>query len=111
MSGIATFRLSSADIDYVGRGLSRPECIIAERDGTLWVSDNRGGATRIDPDRTQTLVGRMGGDPSGLAMDRKGALLVANIGDGSSTSSIATAGTTSSSSKSRDAPSAPSTSS
>jgi sugar lactone lactonase YvrE len=82
MSSVAGFRLSPSDIDYLGHGLSRPECIIAERDGTLWVADNRGGAMRIAPDGEQSLVGRMGGDPNGLAMERSGALLVANIGDG-----------------------------
>src|SRR5690606_22928827 len=36
--------------------LQRPECILAERDGTLWAADARGGVVRLDPDGTQTLV-------------------------------------------------------
>ena len=50
MSGIYSFRLQASDFHSVGRELSRPECIVAERDGTLWVSDNRAALMRIDPD-------------------------------------------------------------
>jgi sugar lactone lactonase YvrE len=82
MTQIGQFRLTAADIDYVGADLSRPECIVAEPDGTLFISDNRGGATRLAPDGSRSLIGRMGGDPNGLAMDRNGTLYVANIGDG-----------------------------
>jgi sugar lactone lactonase YvrE len=82
MSSIAGFHLAPEDIDYVGQNLSRPECVIAERDGTIWVSDNRGGITRITPAGEQTLVGRIDGDPNGIAMERSGNFLIANIGDG-----------------------------
>jgi sugar lactone lactonase YvrE len=40
----------------MGHDLQRPECILAERDGTIWTADARGGVMRIDPDGTQTLV-------------------------------------------------------
>ena len=43
-------------IRNVGYDLQRPECILAERDGTLWSADARGGVMRISPDGTQTLV-------------------------------------------------------
>jgi sugar lactone lactonase YvrE len=82
MTDIAQFRLRPEDIDYVGRDLSRPECVLTQPDGTLLVSDNRGGVTRIGADGGQSLIGAMGGDPNGLAMDRDGTLYVANIGDG-----------------------------
>jgi len=45
-----------AAIKTVGSGLQRPECIIAERDGTLWSADARGGVMCIRPDGTQRLV-------------------------------------------------------
>lgn len=81
MPDITGFRLRVEDIDFV-TGLSRPECVIAEHDGTLWISDNRASVTRIGPEGEHQRIGSMGGEPNGLAMDRKGVLYVANIGDG-----------------------------
>jgi sugar lactone lactonase YvrE len=43
-------------IRHVGRDLPRPECVLAERDGTLWAADARGGVMRIAPDGAQQLV-------------------------------------------------------
>jgi len=92
------FEVNPADLAYVGEGLERPECILAERDGTLWSADARGGMMRIDPDGSQTLilqkglaantaasfedrlVNTMGSLPNGLAFDEKGAVLIANFG-------------------------------
>jgi gluconolactonase len=82
MSGIGGFRLHPEDLVPVGTALNRPECIIAERDGTLWISDNRSALVRIAADGMQTSVGNIGGDPNGIAMERAGSLLIANIGDG-----------------------------
>ncbi len=82
MTTIREFRLKPEDFDFVGVGLSRPECIIAERNGTLWASDDKSAVMRIDSNGTQTRVGTMGGLPNGLAMNRKGDLFIANIGDG-----------------------------
>lgn len=76
------FTLTPADISYVADGLSRPESVLAERSGTLWVSDNRCGVTRIDITGQQTRIGRMGGNPNGLAMAKDGSLFVANVIDG-----------------------------
>lgn len=73
------FRIGLEQIRFVGEDLSRPECILAERDGTLWVSDNRGAFTRIAPDGTQTLLGTMGGKPNGMAMGKDGCIYMANI--------------------------------
>lgn len=82
MTAASGFRLGPAELGVVGHGLSRPECIVAEADGTLWISDNRGGAVRLDPDGSQTLVGTIEGDPNGLAMARSGDLVVADISGG-----------------------------
>ncbi|MCP5420761.1 MAG: SMP-30/gluconolactonase/LRE family protein [Gammaproteobacteria bacterium] len=76
------FALTPDDLEPVGRDLAQPECVVAEPDGTLWVSDKRGGVTRIDRDGNQNLLGRMGGEPNGLAMDKDGNLWVANLADG-----------------------------
>ncbi len=82
VNDFANFRLNAGGIRFVGRDLSRPECVVAEADGTLWVSDDRAAVTRIDPDGRQTLIGSMRAAPNGLAMDRAGTLYVANIDDG-----------------------------
>ncbi len=77
--GIESFKLEAGDISFVGHDFSRPECVLAQADGTLWVSDNRGGVTQRDPGGRQTLIGSLKGSPNGIAMTRDGALLVANM--------------------------------
>lgn len=84
-------------IRTIGRDLQRPECILAERDGTLWSADARGGVMRIGADGTQRLIAQTvdthfqesshadkyilkGTLPNGLAFDRNGDILIANFG-------------------------------
>jgi gluconolactonase len=91
------FRVEDVAVDHVGVDLQRPECILAERDGTLWTADARGGVVRIAPDGTQTLVVQtsdehfdLAGDqqaslfggtlPNGIAFAANGDLLIANFG-------------------------------
>ena len=66
----------------VGVDLNRPECCIAERNGTLWIPDNKSAVVRLDVDGSQTQIGDVGGDPNGLAMDREGSLYIANVTTG-----------------------------
>src|SRR5580704_6441705 len=94
---VCDFGLESSDFRYVGKDLQRPECILAERDGTLWSADARGGVMRILPDGSQQLIaqtGHKGVDrndpttlilgnstlPNGLAINRDGDFLIANFG-------------------------------
>lgn len=77
---IKEFRLPLSDITFTVHDLVRPESILARPDGTLLVSDGRGGVTRIDPDGSQQFIGGLGGEPNGLAMPDDGSILVANIG-------------------------------
>ena len=89
-------------ISYVGKDLQRPECILAERDGTLWVADARGGVTRIDSDGMQKFIGQkansvfesaivsstetfeskftIGTLPNGMAFSSDSQILIANFG-------------------------------
>ena len=75
-------------LTFTGRQLHRPECVLAGRDGTLYVSDWRGGVTAIAPDGAQqsclarTLPdGTPAVQPNGIAIDRDGSFLLANLGD------------------------------
>lgn len=91
------FQVDPGAIEYVGLDLQRPECILAERDGTLWSADARGGVMRISPDGTQELIAQVesgsfagaaddadrftsGTLPNGLAFAANGDLLVSNFG-------------------------------
>jgi gluconolactonase len=94
---VLDFEIDKAAIRYVGDDLHRPECILAERDGTLWAADARGGVARIMPDGAQEIVTQKrsghfdsAGDeatrflhgtlPNGLAFARNGDLLISNFG-------------------------------
>ena len=92
------FEIDRSSLQYAGSDLQRPECILAERDGTLWSADARGGVVRIRPDGTQETViqkssedfERAGSEatryltgtlPNGLAFARNGDFLIANFGN------------------------------
>lgn len=91
------FVIDPATLRYVGEGLQRPECILAERDGSLWSADARGGVVHIRPDGTQELITQTasrgfteaadeearfvsGTLPNGLAFARNGDVLISNFG-------------------------------
>jgi len=91
------FRVDPARIGTAGRDLQRPECILAERDGTLWSADARGGVMRIAADGTQSLITQApdphfdlaastansllsGTLPNGLAFADNGDILISNFG-------------------------------
>src|SRR5271154_1969707 len=94
---LAGWALDRAAIRTLGYDLQRPECILAERDGTLWSADARGGVMRIRPDGAQQLIAQVGHNginrddptslilgsstlPNGIAMNRDGDFLIANFG-------------------------------
>jgi len=98
MNPLKNFQVDPAELAFVGEGLERPECILAERDGTLWSADGRGGVVRIHPDGRQQLILQRGKEtntassfedrlvntkgslPNGLAFDAEGNFLIANFG-------------------------------
>ncbi|GAC1501074.1 MAG: hypothetical protein NVS2B12_08980 [Ktedonobacteraceae bacterium] len=82
MQAIKEFRLELSDLTFTGHDLVRPESIIAQPNGTLWVSDGRGGVTRITADGQQQFIGGLGGEPNGIALMDDGSILVANIAIG-----------------------------
>jgi gluconolactonase len=94
---ILDFGIDADRLKYVGHDLQRPECILAENDGTLWSADARGGVMRIAPDGTQQIVTQNLSDhfhdagteatrylkgtlPNGLAFTRNGDFLISNFG-------------------------------
>jgi gluconolactonase len=91
------FTVDRSQIRYLGEGLQRPECILAERDGSLWSADARGGVVHIRPDGSQRLVTQSRQDqfatatdeakrftegtlPNGLAFARDGSFYISNFG-------------------------------
>jgi gluconolactonase len=94
---VLTFALDKSKIQYIGNDLQRPECILAEPDGTLWSADARGGVVRITPDGKQQITTQQrsghfqavsseasryleGTLPNGLAFARNGDILISNFG-------------------------------
>lgn len=100
MSGpnpIDGFEVDPASIRTIGHDLQRPECILAEPDGSLWSADARGGVVHIRPDGSQSLITQSeqsefanatddasrfteGTLPNGLAFTRNGDILISNFG-------------------------------
>jgi len=94
---ILDFGIDTSQLKYIGEGLQRPECILAERDGTLWSADSRGGVVRLGADGTQEIITQRisqhfasadseatryltGTLPNGLAFAANGDILISNFG-------------------------------
>ncbi len=67
-------------ISFLGSDLQRPECVLATAQGRLFTSDRRGGIMVIEPDGAQRLLGRSQLVPNGIALQRDGSFLIANLG-------------------------------
>jgi gluconolactonase len=91
------WRIDPSDVIWVGSDLQRPECILAEADGTLWTADARGGVVKISADGSQQLITARpshkfdldadlasslleGNLPNGLALGSEGEFYIANFG-------------------------------
>lgn len=93
---IVDFQVQPSDLKYIGKDLQRPECILAEKDGTLWISDARGGIVKIPSDKEQIIIKQSyfkafakdnmfikRSIPNGLAFNENGDILIANFGNNS----------------------------
>jgi len=96
---LKNWKLDPNTIATTGVGLRRPECVLAEHTGDLWVADLRG-VMHIAPDREQTVIRPKNGGgpfapeieqptidgnrgfsmPNGLCFDGKGDFVIANFG-------------------------------
>lgn len=79
-------RSSLADLRFVGTGLVRPECVLANAAGDLFTADWRGGVAQLRADGSQVLYAGPGptGEtlkPNGIALLRDGSFLLAHLGN------------------------------
>ena len=51
---VLDFGIDASKLNYIGEGLQRPECILAEKDGTLWSADSRGGVVKLSPEEEKS---------------------------------------------------------
>ena len=93
---VLDFGIDRGALGYVGSDLQRPECILAEPNGALWVADARGGVVRLQGGEQQIITQRRsehfdqagseatryleGTLPNGLAFARNGDILISNFG-------------------------------
>jgi Gluconolactonase len=94
---IKDFTIDRESLSYIGTDLQRPECILCEKDGSLWAADARGGVCHIKPDGTQEIITQKyatkiehgssnvnrffeGTLPNGLAFAKNGDILISNFG-------------------------------
>ena len=93
MNPIRGFSVDTSAVRTIGQHLQRPECILAQRDGSLLAADARGGVVHIDTSGQQNLILPKGANgpaasdgltsgslPNGLALDAEGNVVIANIG-------------------------------
>lgn len=84
-SDSALFKVAVGDLRWVGAGLHRPECVLCTAAGDVYVSDWRGGVSRIKADGTVVQIGCAATEeaaparPNGIALQRDGSFLLADI--------------------------------
>lgn len=82
---IANFILKKDDFHFLGHSLNKPTCILATPDHDLWVTDSRGGVTKISITAgNQQFIGtedNTNDQPSSMIFLDKQTMLLANIGN------------------------------
>ena len=78
-------RVALEELEFLGSGLKRPECVLATRSGALFAADWGGGVTRIEPQGqvTEFFAREPGMRPNGIALRRDGSFLLAHLGEDS----------------------------
>jgi sugar lactone lactonase YvrE len=84
------FTLTVDDLEFIGKDLVRPECVLCTRNGAVFVADGRGGVVRITPDGSQQAF--LATDrplmPNGIALQADGSFLLADLGTETGTGGI-----------------------
>ena len=78
-----TFRITLSDLQFLGRDLARPECVVTTATGDVYVSDKRGGIVHLAPDGRQNLLLGQGVDgflPNGFSLLPDRSFAIANLG-------------------------------
>jgi hypothetical protein len=80
---MTSFKVTVADLQFIGQDLARPECVVTTATGDVFVSDKRGGIVRLMPGGGQTFLAGEGVDgflPNGFSLLPDRSFAVANIG-------------------------------
>ena len=77
---LKNFLLRPQDLGVFGAGLTRPECVRADRDG-VWASDDRGGIARVTQSGVAELRGEGVFEPNGYSRTDDGTFIVAGLKD------------------------------
>lgn len=85
MNDINQFTHPKKHIKKIGKQLNRPECVLTNAKGEIYVSDFRGGITQINPDGSQHFYGGEYADfgvlqTNGFAILPDGSFLIAHLG-------------------------------
>ena len=75
-------KIEFSNVQTIGRGILRPEGVMALDDGALYAADGRGQIAWIQRDGRTAFFGKIGGVPNGICLDDLGNCIVANIGNG-----------------------------
>ena len=75
-------KIDLRQVRTIGRGLLRPEGVMALDDGSLYAADGHGRCARIERDGRTSFFGAVGGVPNGICIDRTGHCVIANLGNG-----------------------------
>lgn len=96
---LKNWQVDRSSIQFLGTDLQRPECILAEKDGTIWTADARGGVVKLSHNGSQHVISpflereplgaasfedryvqAQGSLPNGLCFTENGDFFIANWG-------------------------------
>lgn len=99
---LKNWQVNREEIQFLGKDLQRPECILTEPNGTVWTADARGGVVKLNHDGLQEIITSytetdlnnfeklsnlenryvlaQGSLPNGLCFDKNGHFIIANWG-------------------------------
>jgi gluconolactonase len=77
---LKNFTLRAEEFSVFGSGLTRPECVRADKEG-IWASDDRGGIARVTQNGVAELRGEGVYEPNGYSRTPDGAFIVAGLKD------------------------------